>query len=92
MEARYEALLGRRFGGRPQKNLTEGERIKNVKGRFFVHSEEPLAGKRIILVDDVMTTGATASECVNELRRNGASDVILITLARTENKRSKNRI
>lgn len=89
MSARYESLLGRRFGGRPQKNLNESDRGKNVRGRFFVRSDEPIVGERIILVDDVMTTGATASECVNELRRCGASEVIVLTLARTENKKSK---
>jgi dihydrofolate synthase/folylpolyglutamate synthase len=57
------------------------------KGRFELLSNVNIEGARIILVDDVMTTGATASECVKMLRDGGASEIILLTLARTENKR-----
>jgi ComF family protein len=89
METRYESLIGRSLGGRPQKNLNESDRRNNVKGRFFIRTNEPIVGEKIILVDDVMTTGATASECVNELRKCGAAEVIVLTLARTENKKSK---
>ena len=58
------------------------ECIESLSGQTYENLE-------IILVDDVMTTGATASECVNELRKCGAAEVIVLTLARTENKKSK---
>ena len=87
MIIRYEKLLKRRFGGKPQKKLGEKKRLQNVKGRFELLSNVNIEGARIILVDDVMTTGATASECVKMLRGGGASEIILLTLARTENKR-----
>ena len=87
LDVRYENLLKRRFGGRPQKKLGEGKRLRNVKGRFELLGNVNIEGARIILVDDVVTTGATASECAKILRSGGASEIILLTLARTENKR-----
>ena len=89
MEMRYERLLKRRLGGRPQKKMSEKKRLANVKGRFKGVDGTDISGARIILVDDVMTTGATASECVKILRSQGAADVILLTLARTESKRKQ---
>lgn len=89
MDVRYEKLLKRRFGGRPQKKMGEKKRLQNVKGRFRAISQTDINGARIILVDDVMTTGATASECVKVLKEQGASEVILLTLARTESKRKQ---
>lgn len=91
MGASYESLLSRSRGGRPQKNLKESERRNNVKGRFFISTKESLAGRKIILVDDVMTTGATAAECISELRKSGASEILLLTLVRTENKKNVER-
>lgn len=89
MDVPYEKLLKRRFGGRPQKKMSEKKRLQNVKGRFCAISPTYINGARIILVDDIMTTGATASECVKILRENGAAEVILLTLARTESKRKQ---
>ena len=89
MDIRYEKLLKRRIGGRTQKKLDEKKRLSNVKGRFLGVPDIDIKGARVILVDDVMTTGATASECVKILRQNGASEVILLTLARTESKRKQ---
>ena len=87
--ASYERLIKRKLGGRPQKKLGEKKRAKNVKGRFAYCAKESLLGRAVILVDDVMTTGATASECVKELRAHGASEIMLLTLARTNSKKSK---
>lgn len=89
MDVRYEKLLKRRFGGRPQKKMGEKKRLENVKGRFCAVSKTDISGARVILIDDVMTTGATASECVKILRQSGAREVILLTLARTESKRKQ---
>lgn len=89
MDLRYEKLLKRKFGGRPQKKMSEKKRLQNVKGRFKGVDGTDISGAKIILIDDVMTTGATASECVKILKSNGAAEVILLTLARTESKRKQ---
>ena len=56
------------------------ERLKNLKGAFGVRGK--FEGKRIILLDDVMTTGATATECAKELYKAGAGEVTVVVLAR----------
>ena len=65
---------------RDQVELSAGERRANVAGAFA--SRGPVAG-RILLVDDVFTTGATLSECAGVLRRAGAGEVRALTLCRT---------
>jgi len=63
-------------------------RSLNVRGAFalarpFLSWRGSVAGKRILLIDDVLTTGATTSECARVLRQGGASDVVVATVART---------
>ncbi|MDD2899637.1 MAG: ComF family protein [Desulfuromonadaceae bacterium] len=67
----------------PQINLPAAERRQNVKGAFTVHIPEHIAGKRILLLDDVMTTGSTMDECAKELKDSGAAAVMAVTVART---------
>jgi len=67
----------------PQIELSAAERRVNVRGAFSVKSSERIAGKRILLLDDVMTTGSTMNECAKELKRAGASAVFAVTIART---------
>ena len=86
----YRNLILRRLGGKAQKKLDGKERQNNVKNRFIFNPSEELVGETIILVDDVVTTGATASECVRTLREKGAKEVMLLTIARAENKKTKN--
>ena len=57
-------------------------RRENVRGAFRVRHRASVAGKRILLVDDVMTTGSTASEVARTLRQAGAQEVIVAVLAR----------
>ncbi|WP_426167348.1 ComF family protein [Sandarakinorhabdus sp. DWP1-3-1] len=57
-------------------------RIANVRGAFRVPDRNRVAGRRIVLVDDVMTSGATADACARLLRRAGARDVHVLTFAR----------
>ncbi|MBN2373627.1 ComF family protein [bacterium] len=78
----YSGLLERLNGDRPQVGLTTKERWSNVRGRFLVSSPERVINKRIILVDDVITTGATVNECARTLKQKGASAVDVWTLAR----------
>jgi ComF family protein len=57
-------------------------RRENVKGAFAIPKPERIAGKQIILVDDVMTTGATMTECAKALLDHGAESVDLLVVAR----------
>lgn len=67
----------------PQTELGEEERKRNVRGAFAVASREAVAGKRLLVVDDVYTSGATVNECARALLRGGAKEVSVLTLART---------
>jgi len=77
-------LLVRRRQTPSQGHLSRAERLKNVRGAFAVRPRHAaaLAGKRVLLVDDVLTTGATVSAVARALRRAGAARVDVVTLAR----------
>src|SRR5260370_30800358 len=64
-----------------QTGLTNARRRDNVAGAFRARRGRPLEGMRILLVDDVMTTGATGSACGAVLTRAGAQSVTLLNLA-----------
>lgn len=70
---------------RPQMRLSRAERRSNVKGAFTVNPrlQAQLAGRRILLVDDVVTTGATVAACAEALLKAGAAQVDVLALART---------
>jgi ComF family protein len=67
---------------RPQVDLDEGERRRNVAGAFCVTRPERVRRRRILLLDDVYTTGATVNECSRILRQAGARSVDVLVLAR----------
>lgn len=62
--------------------LTRSERLASMRGAFSVPNRSLIAGRRIWLVDDVMTTGATAIACAEALRQAGVRSVTLITACR----------
>ena len=67
----------------PQSGLEEeSARRANVLGAYTAVDPELLAGKRVLLIDDVVTTGSTFSECARVLRTMGAKDVVCAALAR----------
>lgn len=68
-----------------QVGLTRAQRILNVDGAFAVppHYAAALQGKTVLLVDDVLTTGATLNACTRTLLEAGVTQVYLLTLART---------
>ena len=66
-----------------QTTLSRKERLKNLRGAFAVTRPESIVGKRILLIDDVFTTGATVNECAKTLRKAGSGDVFALTLGRT---------
>jgi ComF family protein len=75
-------LLRRAKPTRTQTLLTREERQENVRGAFALRKPGTLAGQRIVLVDDVFTTGATTNACARVLRRAGADEVCVWTVAR----------
>lgn len=79
-----ERAVRRRRSGLAQAGLSNAQRRKNVAHVFEAGKGRPLEGKRILLVDDVLTTGATASSCARVLKRAGAAHVTLLALARTD--------
>jgi ComF family protein len=76
--------LLRRRARPPQGSLTPHQRRFNLRGAMSVRSRRSLAGLRVLLVDDVLTTGATCSEAARVLRKAGAADVVVAVLARGE--------
>jgi len=88
---RVGKLSGIRLGGRdcvrvrdtpPQAGLRAAERRRNVEGAFAVPQPQRVRGLRVLLVDDVLTTGATADACARALMAAGAKGVWVLTLAR----------
>lgn len=66
----------------PQVELDDDARRRNVAGAFVVPDPARVRGRRVLLVDDVYTTGATANECSRTLLRAGARHVDVLVLAR----------
>ena len=79
--AETDGLLRKR-GIRPPQSRLNGAaaRTANVSGAFAAIHPERFRGKRILLIDDVVTTGATLSECARVLLTEGAADVVCATL------------
>lgn len=67
----------------PQTALTRSERLRNLRRAFHVRNAVPFAGRHVLLVDDVLTTGTTVNECAKALRMAGAESISALTLART---------
>jgi predicted amidophosphoribosyltransferase len=66
----------------PLKGMSPLQRRKTVAGAFAVRDRGSIAGKTVVLIDDVLTTGSTAEACARTLQRAGAVRVELITWAR----------
>jgi len=75
-------VLVRRRDTETQTHLNRTERIANMKNAFALGRDGVVKGKRILLVDDVLTTGSTTSECARILLKGGAASVLVFTLAR----------
>jgi ComF family protein len=69
---------------RSQTGLSNAKRRQNVSGAFRARGGRRLDGLRVLLVDDVMTTGATGSACASALKRAGARSVTFLTVARVD--------
>ena len=78
------ALARTRFT-KTQAGLSNSERRRNVAAAFRGRrAAKTLAGKRVLLIDDVMTTGSTAAACARALKQAGAARVVLATVARVD--------
>lgn len=76
-------LLQRHRATIPQTQLDGADRRSNLAGAFSLRDPEAVRDKRVLLVDDVFTTGSTLRECAEILSKAGAGKIIAFTLART---------
>ena len=74
-----EKTLSRKVFSRSQKYRKGKERRNNVRGKF--KASQPLNAKRVLIIDDIMTTGSTLSECARVLKREGVKEVFCSTFA-----------
>lgn len=77
------ALLEKSYDTRPQKELNANERVGNVLGVFDVIDSTAVKEKRVLLIDDVITTGSTLNECAKMLKIHGATTVAALVFAAT---------
>ncbi len=78
----YAPILDRVRGGRSQVGLSGPARLENVRGKFALARGCQVAGGRVCLVDDIMTTGATVQECAKVLRRANVKEIYVAVVAR----------
>lgn len=83
ISADYTALV-RTENTIPQVLLSGSARRNNLKHAFRVNNPQAVFGKKIVLVDDVKTTGSTLRECAKVLRKAGAAEIFAITAAQTD--------
>jgi len=67
-----------------QTELSEKERRENLKGAFFVKKPEKIQKRKILLVDDIFTTGTTLKECARVLKKAGAKEIKAVVLAKAK--------
>lgn len=79
-----EWLVRRRYTT-PQRQLHRSHRLRNLRNAFMVPDtyREAVRGKTLLLIDDVVTTGATVNACARALKKAGAAKVLVLALART---------
>ena len=78
-------LLARRGNDRPQARLKESQRRQNLKNAFLPAGRISFP---VLLVDDVLTTGTTASRCIDALRKGGATDIMVLTATKATSSKS----
>lgn len=73
--------LARTRWTQPQIELDRKERLNNLKGAFTVTDTTAISGRRVMLVDDVFTTGSTLVECSKTIKHAGAAEIFAVTIA-----------
>jgi ComF family protein len=76
-------LLTREQSTRHQRQLTREERLQSALASYHLHKQADIAGRRILLIDDVLTTGATTHACAHCLKAAGAASVAVLTICYT---------
>ncbi|MBR2290259.1 MAG: ComF family protein [Clostridia bacterium] len=76
--------LEKKVENKTQSSLSEAERSKNVEKVYSFKNDRDIQGKNMILVDDILTTGATIRACSKILKQNGAGKVCAFAIAKTE--------
>lgn len=66
----------------PQSTLNQTQRMNNVLGIYKVTNSQMIDKKRILLIDDIFTTGSTVNECAKVLKQNGAQSINILTIAK----------
>jgi len=77
----YNNIIKRIIDTEQQANIKGKDRLNNVKNAFVILDHKMVEGKKILLIDDVLTTGATAGECLKELKINGSCKVDILVIA-----------
>ncbi len=84
LDRAYDAtVLARKGHPKRQAELHEDERRQNIVGTFAVRKPESVRGRTILVIDDIMTTGSTLSECAQTLKNAGAWRIWTLTAARS---------
>lgn len=84
LEKRYLPRALKRIGSPVrQSSLKEEDREENVKGTFKAGAKALIEGKKLLVLDDIMTTGATLKEAMKTLKESGAASVLGLSLAKT---------
>lgn len=66
----------------PQSTLSKKQREENAKQVYKIQNKPKIENKKVILLDDIYTTGATTKECSKVLRQNGAKEILVLTIAK----------
>lgn len=83
LKIEYKDILVKTKDNKTQHTLTRTQRIKNVQNVFDINPKYFVRDKNILIIDDILTTGATLDECVNILLNNGAEEVMCATFTTT---------
>ena len=83
LEIKYEGnVLFKKVNNTPQSTKNRNDRRKNVVGVYYTKDQNLIYNKKIILLDDIYTTGSTVNECCKELKEAGAKNIDVITIAK----------
>ena len=83
LNIKYEnEVLFKKVNNKPQSTKNKQDRIDNVKGVYYTKNEEQIYNKKILLLDDIYTTGSTVNECCRILKLVGAKYVDVISIAK----------
>lgn len=66
----------------PQSTLNKEDRIENVKNAYIIKNSKIIKDKRVIIFDDIYTTGSTVNECSKLLKQNNVKEILVMTIAK----------